>query len=240
MNTRPQPHEDDTAAGHFSAELEALLRSHAMRRQLVKGEVLFTYGSNPDALFCVERGAIKVSSTAQNGREAVVSLLEPGQWFGEVSLFIDAHRVYDTRAAEASELLVIPAATFHTLIAREPRWLMEFTQLICRRYRSALEWIDEVILMPFPVRLARRLLAVEHAHALSTLGTPGVRTSGAPAALRLSQEDLGHMLGVSRQSVNRQLKDWEKQGVLRLEYGRLTLSDKAALQAIASESAPGT
>ncbi|KJK22534.1 Crp/Fnr family transcriptional regulator [Burkholderiaceae bacterium 16] len=236
MSTPPQSHEGDAAAsGQFSAGLEALLRSHAMRRQLVKGEVLFTYGSNPDALFCVERGAIKVSSTAQNGREAVLSLLEAGQWFGEVSLFIDAHRVYDTRAAEASEVLVIPAATFHALIAREPRLLMEFTQLICRRYRSALEWIDEVILMPFPVRLARRLLAVEHAHALSA---QGMQTQGGRPALKLSQEELSHMLGVSRQSVNRQLKDWEKQGVLRLEYGRLILCDKAALQAIGCEAAP--
>ncbi|MGT2489925.1 Crp/Fnr family transcriptional regulator [Cupriavidus basilensis] len=99
MSTHPQSHEGDAAAsGQFSAGLEALLRSHAMRRQLAKGEVLFTYGSNPDALFCVERGAIKASSTAQNGREAVLSLLEAGQWFGEgLAVYRCASRVRHPR-----------------------------------------------------------------------------------------------------------------------------------------------
>ncbi|MGT2427762.1 Crp/Fnr family transcriptional regulator [Cupriavidus basilensis] len=150
-------------------------------------------------------------------------------------MFIDAHRVYDTRAAEASEVLVIPAATFHALIAREPRLLMEFTQLICRRYRSALEWIDEVILMPFPVRLARRLLA--RRARTCAVGARHANAGRAPRAEAVPGGVEPHARRV-RQSVNQQLKDWEKQGVLRLEYGRLILCDKAALQAIGSEAAP--
>ena len=81
------------------------------------------------------------------------------------------------------------------------------------------------MLLPLPMRLARRLLAAKHAHDLSATGVPQE-----PAALRLSQEDTGQMLGVSRQSVNRQLKEWEAQGMLRLDYGRVTLLDRAALR----------
>ncbi|WP_455282392.1 Crp/Fnr family transcriptional regulator [Cupriavidus necator] len=210
----------------LSPELEKLLRTHAIRRQLAKNEVLFTYGSSPDALFCVDKGLIRVSVTAANGREAVVSMLEPGQWFGEVSLFIDAPRVYDTRAVVDSELLAVPANAFHRIVDGRPEFLLEFIRLICRRYRWALEWIDETILQPLPVRLARRLLAAQHAHMLSA-------PDDTRSALRLSQEDLGHMLGVSRQSVNRQLKEWESQKVLRLEYGRVTLLDQEALRRLA-------
>jgi len=54
------------------------------------------------------------------------------------------------------------------------------------------------------------------------------------AGLRLSQEELSQMLGVSRQSVNRQLKEWEAKGILRLDYGRVTLLDKEALRLLAS------
>lgn len=211
----------------FSPERESVLRAHAARRRLQKGDVLFTYGSEPDALFCVDSGQLRVSTTAQNGREAVLSMLEPGQWFGEVSLFVDAPRIYDTRAVADSELLVVPATTFHALVDEQPRFLIEFTRLVCRRYRLALGWIDETILQPFPVRLARRLLWADHAH---TLSSPDEKD----AVLRLSQEDLSHMLGVSRQSVNRQLKTWESQGMLRLDYGRVTLCDRAALSLLAN------
>ena len=215
--------EPGTAPELLSPDLESLLRTHATRRRLAKGEVLFTYGSSPDALFCVDRGMIRVSVTASNGREAVVSMLEPGQWFGEVSLFIDAPRVYDTRAILDSELLVVPAQAFHEIVGKRPDFLMEFIRLICRRYRWALEWIDETILQPLPVRLARRLLSAQHAHLLSA-------PDDMHLALRFSQEDLGQMLGVSRQSINRQLKEWESQGLLRLEYGRVTVLDQDALR----------
>jgi CRP-like cAMP-binding protein len=210
----------------LSPELEAALRAHVVRRHLARNEVLFTYGSSPEALFCVERGRIRFSVTAANGREAVLSVLEPGQWFGEVSLFIDAPRVYDARAVVDCELLMVPAQAFHAIVDHRPAFLLEFTRLICRRYRWALEWIDETILEPLPVRLARRLLAAQHAHALSA------RADG-DAALRLSQEDLGHMLGVSRQSINRQLKEWESHRILQLEYGRVTVLDQDALRRLA-------
>lgn len=165
------------------------------------------------------------SDLPRGGREAVVSILEPGQWFGEVSLFVDAHRTYDTRALVDSELLVVPAQAFHHIVDDQPKFLLEFIRLVCRRYRWALEWIDETILQPLPVRLARRLLAAQHAHLLSMPGDT-------EASLRLSQEDLGHMLGVSRQSVNRQLKEWEAQGILRLDYGRIAVLDHGALRSL--------
>lgn len=70
--------------------------------------------------------------------------------------------------------------------------------MICRRYRWALECIDETILQPLPVRLARRLLAAQHAHALSA-------PADGDAALQLSQEDLGHMLAM----LQRRFSAWE-------------------------------
>jgi CRP/FNR family cyclic AMP-dependent transcriptional regulator len=204
-----------------------LLRAHAGRRRLAKGDVLFTYGSAPDALFYLERGRIRVSTTAASGREAMLGMIEPGQWFGEVSLLMNAPRVYDTRAVIDSELLVVPATAFHALVDEQPKFLREFVRLIGHRYRWALEWIDATILLPFPMRLARRLLDAQQLHARSV---PDDESAG----LRLSQEELSQMLGVSRQSVNRQLKEWEAKGILRLDYGRVTLLDKEALRLLAS------
>ena len=133
----------------------------AHRRTLGRGEALFLKGSSPDALFGVVRGSLRVSVVASGGREALIALLEPGHWFGEVSLLVGRERVYDTCAAEATEMAVIAAADFHRLVAEFPDVHMAFTRLVCLRLRQALAWIDDVILMPLPVRLANRLLALD-------------------------------------------------------------------------------
>ena len=192
----------------------------AHRRTLAPGDSLFLKGSAPDALFGVVRGVLRVSVVAANGREAVIAMLEPGHWFGEVSLLVGQERVYDTYAVEAVDMAVVAASDFHHLIATKPEVHMAFTKLVCQRLRQALVWIDDAILMPLSVRLAHRLLALD-AHAAS---------DGAARVLGVSQEDLAFMLGVSRQSVNRQLKLWEEQGVLRVDYRRIVLLERALLK----------
>jgi CRP-like cAMP-binding protein len=193
----------------------------AHRRTLAPGDALFLKGSTPDALFGVVRGALRVSVVAANGREAVIARLEAGHWFGEVSLLVGQERVYDTYAVDSTDMAVVSASDFHHLIATQPDVHMAFTKLVCQRLRQALVWIDDAILMPLPVRLANRLLALD-AHA------DGAHSHA--SVLGVSQEDLAFMLGVSRQSVNRQLKLWEEQGALRVEYRRIELLDRAQLE----------
>ena len=79
-----------SAPDRLSPELERLLRVGARRRQLSKNEVLYTRGSAPDSVFCVESGAVQLSATSVNGREAVLGVAEQGRWFGELTLFIAA------------------------------------------------------------------------------------------------------------------------------------------------------
>ena len=165
-------------------------------------------------------------------------MYEPGQWFGEVSLFTGAPHPYDTRAVELTDVLVVSAAAFHRLVAERPAYLMELTRLVSMRCRLALDWIDETILLPLPMRLARRLIAAKETYGQSGQpgqpGQPGHRGHPAGAvSLRISQEDLSHMLGVSRQSVNRQLKEWESREILRLRYGTVTVLDHDALHQLA-------
>lgn len=210
--------EDDDAM-RLPQGVQQRLLDVAHRRSLQRGESLFLKGSAPDALFGVVSGLLRVSVVAPSGREAVITVLEPGHWFGEVSLLVGNVRVYDTYAAEHSEIAVVAAADFHRLIAAEPALHMAFTRLVCLRLRQALAWIDDAILMPLPVRLARRLLSLQ---------APGA--IGNASALAVSQEDLAFMLGVSRQSVNRQLKLWEDDGTLRVNYRRIELLDHRQLR----------
>lgn len=202
----------------LSPQLERELRGCARPLSLAKSQTLFAHGSAPNALYCVEKGLVRLSVTASNGREAVLSVVEPGRWFGEASLFTDTPHDYNARAVVASDLLRVPAAEFHEIVDPQPAFVLEFARLVSMRYKWALQRIDATTLQPFPLRLAQRLLA---AHQLLPPGAD---------ALRFSQEELSHMLGVSRQSVNRQLKEWETSAFLRLEYGRITLLDSVALE----------
>jgi CRP/FNR family cyclic AMP-dependent transcriptional regulator len=211
--------------GRLAPELDELLRSRARVRRLEKRQRLYSYGSPPDAIFCVQRGLVRLSVTAENGREAVLSVVEAGHWFGEVSLFSNAPRVHNAVAVADSELLVLPAADFHDIVDQNPAFLMEFLRLVSNRYKSALQRVDAIILFPFPVRLARRLVA--------DIDAQLAHSNQAEAVLKLSQENLGQMLGVARQSVNRQLREWETQGILRLEYGRIVVVDKMMLHHLA-------
>jgi CRP/FNR family transcriptional regulator, cyclic AMP receptor protein len=211
------PHGDEM---RLPADVQAVLLAAARRTTLARGEALFRKGSLPDALFGVLTGQLRVSVVSASGREAVIALLDRDQWFGEVSLFVGAERVYDTCAVEDAEIAVVPAAAFHHLVATRPDVHLALTRLVCYRLRHALAWIDDAILMPLPVRLAHRLLA------LASAGTD---------ALGVSQEELAFMLGVSRQSINRQLGLWQDQGLVRTSYGRIELVDPDALARLAAQ-----
>ncbi|MDW5441155.1 Crp/Fnr family transcriptional regulator [Polaromonas sp. SM01] len=200
-----------------------LLLQASQRRKLSRGEPLFAYGSAPDAMFGMVTGAVRTSITSASGREFVLGLLQAGHWFGEVSLLDGLPRVYAAHAVGDCEVAVLPAATFWPLAAKHPEVHLALTRLVCHRLRLALAWIDDTVLMPLPARLARRITAL----------LQGGGASGDSGVVPLSQEDLAAQLGVSRQSINRQLKLWEKQGLLRIDYGRIAVFDRAALAQLA-------
>ncbi|KQX86829.1 Crp/Fnr family transcriptional regulator [Variovorax sp. Root473] len=220
-DAQPSPvHNSDM---RLADDVQQRLLAVAHRRTLARGESLFHKGSSPDALFGVVGGSLRVSVVAPGGREAVIAMLEPGHWFGEVSLLVGRERVYDTCAVDTTEMAVVAAADFHRLVADHPDVHMAFTRLVCLRLRQALAWIDDVILMPLPVRLAHRLLTLD-ARAVAPA------QDGGGTLLGVSQEDLAFMLGVSRQSVNRLLKLWEEDGTLRVRYRSVELLDRTQLE----------
>ena len=209
-----------TEPGKLDEELDALLRRHARQRVLARGEALYGHGSPPDALFCVDHGIIRLSVTSPAGREAVLSLVTAGHWFGEASLFTREPRGNDAIAVVESAVLIVPAATLHALIDDRPEYLRQFLAMMGQRYRTVLSRMDDTVLLPLPARLARIIVHMTH---------EGV-DSGDPMVLHFSQEDAAHMLGASRQSINRVLKRWEATGIVSLGYRTLTLANLTAIR----------
>ena len=129
-------------------------------------------------------------------------------------------RTADATAGEATELFVLRREDFLNFLEREPRVAIKIIMLLCERIRSQSERMEESVLQPLAVRLARRLCALG-----ADFGSE----------VHISQEQLGVFVGAARESVNRQLQSWRKDGILDLQRGRILLQDMARLTAIANE-----
>src|SRR6478752_2134571 len=100
-------------------------------------QVLFSRGDAPSGLYAVIDGGIRVSGVSEAGKEALLTLLEPPQWFGEVSLFDGQPRTHDAIADGETRVLHVPQAALDRLLAAEPRWWRDFGLLLSGKLRLA-------------------------------------------------------------------------------------------------------
>ncbi|SFJ00613.1 Crp/Fnr family transcriptional regulator [Bradyrhizobium sp. Gha] len=187
-------------------------------QHLANGEVLFQKGDAGDALFGVRRGQVRIETGASDGSRLTLNFMGPGDLFGEVAVLDGQSRTADATAGEASELFVLRREDFLAFLEREPKVAIKIIALLCQRVRWQSERMEESMLQPLPVRLARRLCALG-----ADFGSE----------VHISQEQLGVFVGAARESVNRQLQAWRKEAILDLQRGRILLRNMSKLTAIA-------
>ena len=204
------------------AELDAaaLQRISGLCRtqQLAAGELLFQKGDDGDALFGVRYGQIRMETGASDGARRTLNFLNPGDLFGEIAVLDGQSRTADGTAGEPSELFVLRREDFLAHLEREPRVAIKLIERLCQRIRWMSERMEESVSQPLPVRLARRLCAL---------------ASDFGAEVHISQQQLGVFVGAARESVNRQLQQWRKDGILDLQRGRVLLLNMTKLSAVA-------
>lgn len=204
---------------------DALLALGRLRR-LNAGALLFGRGDGAQSLCCVVAGALRVGNVQADGSELLLAYLEPYQWFGEISLIDGAPRTHDVRADGDTQVLVVPGAGLLDWLAAHPQHWRDLARLGCAKLRATFGVLEDIALLPLEPRLARRLWLVASGY--------GARGQQAHRHVRLPQEQLALMLGVSRQSVNKALRALERRGVIALRYGGIELLDLEALQAASS------
>src|SRR3979490_2409345 len=123
-------------------------------------EMLFQKGDAGDALFGVRRGQIRIETGASDGSRLTLNFLGPGDLFGEVAVRDGQRRPAAPPAGEPTELFVLRREDFLSHLEREPRVAVKLIQLLCQRIRWMSERMEESVLQPLPVRLARRLCAL--------------------------------------------------------------------------------
>lgn len=203
------------------APLAGTVLAAGRMRRLAAGEVLFRQGDAPGDWHAVCRGAIKASSTAANGTESILAVLEPGNWFGEISLLDGGPRVHDATAVGATAVFAVPAEAF-TGLMQDAVFATALARLMAGRLRTLFGVLEDATLRPTRARLARRL----------TLLARGDATLAAEPRQRLpvSQEALAMMLGLTRQTLGKELGELARAGALRLGYRSIDIVDAALLE----------
>ncbi|WP_407177974.1 Crp/Fnr family transcriptional regulator [Bradyrhizobium sp. STM 3562] len=203
---------------HLGSDELQRLSGLCQTRNLVSGEVLFQKGDPGDALFGVRRGQIRIETGASDGSRLTLNFMGAGELFGEVAVLDGQNRTADATAAEPTELFVLRRDDLLDFLEREPRVAIKIIALLCQRIRWHSERMEESVLQPLSVRLARRLVALAADFGME---------------VHVSQEQLGVFVGAARESVNRQLQSWRKDGILDLQRGRILVQDMPRLSTIA-------
>ncbi|UXI70538.1 Crp/Fnr family transcriptional regulator [Tahibacter amnicola] len=197
----------------------------ATTRRVPAGTRLFTRGDANDGLYCVLEGAVRVGATSADGREAVLSVVEPPQWFGEIAFFDGGPRTHNADTRVATTFLRIPRETLEKLLAEDPSLWRHMGALVAEKIRAVFTGVEEMALLPAPARIARRLLAMSEGYGM-------LRPGNAQRRISVNQEQLGAMLSVTRQTVSEVLGEFETRGLLKRHYGQIELVDPDALRRV--------
>jgi len=185
-------------------------------------QVLFHEGDEGDCLYLLVQGRVKVSLMSAEGKEAILSLLEPGQLIGEMALLDGGPRSATVTTMEACEFLVIWRKGFLVFLEHHPKVALALLQALSARLRATNDLVGNLSFLNLPARLARILLNLGQQYGRVT-------QAGIVIGLKLSQEELGHLVGASRESVNRQIRLWLETHVLDYDHGTLTLKQSDVL-----------
>jgi len=205
-----------------------LLAEYTVTRRLEARQELFHRGDRGSECFVLLSGRCKVTSRSPEGKEVTFSIMDPGEVFGEIALLHDQQRTATVVAMEPCDLLVVARRDLLPLLERQPSMALKVMNALARRLSRLTLLVEDTLFRNLPARLARKLLGLASQYGERT--DDGVRID-----MKLSQTELGNLVGTSRESVNKQMKTWEREGVLEHVEGIVTLRDRHYFEALAEQ-----
>lgn len=187
---------------------------------LKRGERLYTAGEQPDAMYGLAEGALDLAIPINKDEEVMVHRAGPGFWIGESALLSGDSRTISVTAAVESRAFRIPIAAVKRDLSLHPADWMHFHKLTHMNGTLCISVLAEVISLPPRARFARMLL----------------RMSTADGRVRVTQEELGRMAGMSRAAFRRAFASLIDAAIVETGYGGLLIRDHAALERVATET----
>jgi CRP-like cAMP-binding protein len=143
-------------------------------------------GDSDDGLYCVLGGLVRIGAASASGKEALLAVIEPVNWFGEIALFDNRPRTHDAYAEPEPDLFHVPRAALAALLERTPAYWHAFGLLLTQKLRLAFDAIEEAALLPAAQRVARRLLLMAGGY-----GEPGALRRVIDVPQGRSRDDAG-------------------------------------------------
>lgn len=193
----------------------------AQIKQYKAGQRIHSKGQPGDGLIGVLEGQVRASATTFNGDELVFTSINSDEWFGEICILDNDMRTHDAHTLKDSVLAILPTKSVLAISKQHSAVYQALVQLLCQHCRQAFSAIDDFLLYSPEQRLAKRLVA--YASKRSSIYT-----------VHLNQQDLGKLVGISRQSTNKILKSWEQQGWVKRDYGGLQVLSAIDLSSVYS------
>lgn len=216
-------------AGVPAREIESLAvltieETHGTRTYLFMG------GDAARWFYVVKSGHVKIVRHSRKGKDVVLELLGPGEVFGGVAVIEKRPYPAAAQATEPTVVLKIPAAAIVALAERHPSIIREMARLISRRLRTAHDSVESLAVDPVEARLASTLLRLADRE-----GTPG--DAGVTLSFHLTRQSLADMTGTTVETAIRILSRWIRDDLVADDGGRLVLTDRDGLRALAESEA---
>jgi len=200
------------------AEQEALIQRSELTT-LHPGEYLFHRGDAPIAFYGLKSG-LKASTLREDGKEAILAVIEAGNWFGQTSMTSGQPRARDVVAIDRSTVFVVRTPAFDELM-QSPVFLRAINELQSLHMNWLYRLVEDATLHTTRARIARRLLLLASGDVtMSSESRPDVS---------VSQDTLAMMLGITRQTLSLELKAMAEKGAIALRYGRIEICSKDIL-----------
>jgi CRP-like cAMP-binding protein len=217
-NEKRQIFEQHFLFGKLStSEIDALI-GYTRVEQYPAGREIFAKGSPGQSLMAVLRGSIKISSLSSDGKEVVFRIINAGEIFGEIAALDGEERSADAAAMTDCELLVLNRRDFLHMLENRADLCMILLRTLCRSLRRTSEQVEDVTFRHLESRVAKALLQLAE-----SVGLHGVQSKS--VELHVSQRELGAIAGGSRESVNKILQSWHRQGLIDLGKASILIHD---------------
>jgi CRP/FNR family cyclic AMP-dependent transcriptional regulator len=205
------------------------LVAHARIRKYAAGETIFLMGESGDSMMAVLEGTIRISVPSPDGKEIVLAIIQPGEVFGEIAVLDGKERTAEATVMSDCTLAVLERRDVLSFLDAHPSGWPRLIELLCARLRHSDRQIAEMAFLQLPVRLAKALLRMADMAA----GLAGARSG---ARICLTQRELGNIVGMTRESVNKCLREWQRSGIVRVEANAIIIVKREALEQLAEPS----
>jgi CRP/FNR family transcriptional regulator, cyclic AMP receptor protein len=201
--------------------LAALMRP----RPYAKDEVIYLRGDPGTAFYVIASGKVKIALTSPDGKELILRRFSAGGFHGELALLDNEPRSADAIATEPSVLLVLQRDAFRSFLSEHPDVAIKLLGTVSQYLRRNADLIQDATFLDVPARLARILLELA--------GQPGATELPPPGAVlpdKMKQGELASLVGATRESINKWLGSFEKQGLISYDKGQITLLRPSGLK----------